>query len=524
MKNHIAFKFLAVLLCALLLLCTVVASMGVFALNESGLYQRSFADAYGAYRDDILQMAADAFAARYAATELGGLSEQMVNGYFGSNWQMSRFAFGKMGYTLMDDEGSVLQTYSQTGHYPNSETVRIQTREGQYPKVVRTLTAEQWNAENAPVETTEVTVPPYVEVVNTVFYDAVPPDGAMVTNISVGYGDSSEGVGSPAGLGTISHNDGGNVEFRGETDGILDVSRRNEITSIRFESETLGLLCEIVNPEGVGLLYTDPDGTLIFQSNGVNPDSTEAVATDSTGPAETEESREGSKSSRMVGSSTAPTQEHELVLRYQDPQSHKEMVALCSLEQYPAYTVEFVLAEDALEGAYVWRILELAANYQRWLLPLIAVGVLLFAIFAVSLCRAAGRKPATREIRAGGLNRVSLDVYFIALCCMEMVLIMLIAEGVPYFIEGSLTVGLAFGAAMGYSAALVLVAFCFAVAAQTKTPGGYWWKNLLVVRIWIWAGNILEWLGRKLDKWVFPLVRRILRALWKFTRTMAILS
>ena len=527
MKNHIVFKFLAVLLCALMLVCAAAASMGVFVLNEAGLYQKSYTEAYNAYREEILQQAADAFAARYAATELGGLSEQLVDTYFGSNWQLERFSFGKMGYTLMDAEGNALLTWSQTGHYPNSETIRIQTREGQYPKVERTLTTEQWNEENASTETTEATVEPYVEVVNTVFYDAVPPEGAVVTHISVGYEDSSEGVGSPEGLGIISHNDAGNVEFRGESEDILDVSRRSEITSIRFENETMGLLCEIVNPEGVGLLYTDAEGTLIFQSNGVNPDFAEDAVPEQiegTPKAVAEESDETTLSSRMVAEPNHEKEDYDLTLRYYDPQSRQEMVALCTLVHYPAYTVEFVLGENALADAHVWRILELTAKYQAYLLPVIVASALLFAIFAVYLCCAAGRKPGSKEVRAGGLNRVPLDVYFIALCCVEVMLALLIAEGVPYFMEGSLTVGLSFGAAMGYSAALVLVAFCFAVAAQAKTPGRYGWNNLLTVRCWFWTGGILEWLGRKLDKWVFPLARRILRALWKFTRTMAVLG
>ena len=367
-----------------------------------------------------------------------------------------------------------------------------------------------------------------MEVVNTVFYDAVPPEGAVVTNISVGYDDSSEGVGSPEGLGTISHNDAGNVVFRGQTDGILDVSRRSEITSIRFENETMGLLCEIVNPEGVGLLYTDAEGTLFFQSNGVNPDFAENTVPEQTEEtqkvAATEESNEATLSSRMAAEPNREKEDYDLTLRYYDHQSRQEMVALCTLEQYPEYTVEFVLGENALADAHVWRILELVANYQEYLLPLIVTSAFLFAIFAVYLCCAAGRKPGSKEVRAGGLNRVPLDVYFTALCCVEVMLAFLIVEGVPYFMEGSITVGLSFGAAMGYSAALVLVAFCYAVAAQVKTPGGYGWKNLLVVRVWIWGVHVLAWLGRKLDMWVLPLVRRILRALWKFTRTMVVLG
>ena len=41
MKNHIAFKFLAVLLCAASLLGAVGSALAVFALTEGDLYEKT---------------------------------------------------------------------------------------------------------------------------------------------------------------------------------------------------------------------------------------------------------------------------------------------------------------------------------------------------------------------------------------------------------------------------------------------------------------------------------------------------
>ena len=668
MKYSAALKFLAIALCAAMLVGVLASGFAIFCLNEAGLYRQSYTDAYDAYRGSILQNAADNIASRYAAQELGGLNDEMIDDYFGGNWHISQFAFGKMAYLLQDEAGNALQNYTMTGDHPQLQVIKVITAPMEYPKVERTMTMEQWNALNA---NAAPKAEPYIAMGENSFYDAVPPEGATVTHITVSYGDSSEGVGSPGGLGTIFHNATGHVEFQADMDGVLDVSRRSELTAIRFENEELGLLCEITGPRGVGILYTPEGGYPIFCSNEPNPDyvpeetvttaptvETSAPVTSETEPvpmtvganiydipsetgnvvgqitaedgeltfrafqvegrtwllcekgwvltekalanaateekaargavqqktaenqiafaedtpvyampnldsdplgmltagmvatptrtvsvngetwvlieagwlylpdaAEEEIPQESSESTQAefteyteAAESTEATEtteanetteatettepevpvpavaemapeengealpEFELALRYYDRETKQEMMALCIMEEAPAYTVDFTLAPGALDGDYAWSLLRFANNLRQYLIPVIIGGSLVLAVLAVYLCCAAGHGRGVDGVRPGGLNRLPLDGYFVLLCCAGVGAGFLLMEGVPYLMEGSLEVAIFFGGAICYGACVLFVAFCFACAAQFKTPGGYWWCRFTTTR------------------------------------------
>ena len=704
MKYSVFCKFLALILCALMLFTAFVSGVAIFCMNEAGLYQQSYGDAYDEYRGSILQNAADTIAARYAAQELGELNEQMLDEFFGS--YRGPFSFGKMGYVLRDADGNALQTHTLAEKYAVLEGNRVMTAPVQYPKVIQTLPLQEWNALN---DDTDPSAEPYIAVGEAIFYDAVPPEGAMVTHISVTYGDSSEGVGSPEGLGRIFHNANGHVEFRADMDGILDVSRRSELTAIRFENEELGLLCEISGPNGVGILYSTEGGFPIFCSNEPNPDfvpeptaavppetkpeQTESYAgisiydipseegnvvgtltaedaalsfrpfqvegrtwllcekgwiptaedaaeaasekkpavnriviaedtpvysvpnaesaplgilsagmvvtpiqtvlvngqkwlliaegwlyfpeeeaalpeapssapiletesgmeqtlPEASGPMATEssianavpeESQEAepvpvstepiAPKSRTVEQPTTSIPEYELLLHYYDRDHQQEMVALCVLAEAPAYMVDFTLARGALRDDYAWYLLGIADNFRRYLLPALLGSLLLFALLLVYLCCAAGRRPGSREIMAGGLNRIPLDGWFILLCIGLTGAVLLGSEGGANLMNGSLAVGAAFIAALAYAASLMTVCFFFACAAQVKTPGGFWWRNSLCgwcihggVMCWQWMQKALIWLIRMVKQYLLPITWRLLRAGWKFTCTISIIA
>lgn len=709
MRYSVICKFLAILLCAAMLFAAAVSGFAIFALNEAGLYKQSYADAYNEYRGAILQNTADNIAARYAAQELGGLNEQMLDDYFGGDWHLNQFAFGKMGYDLSDEEGNTLQTYLMTGNHPEQHALKVFTAPVEYPRVEMTLTLEEWNVLNGEASPK---ADPYISVGETTFYDAVPPEGATVTHITVSYGDTSEGVGSPDGLGTIFHNANGYVEFRADMGGILDMSRRSELTAIRFENDDIGLLCEISGPNGVGLLYTPEGGYPIFCSNAPNPDyvlevmsttdptmdptmadtglqlpagelpldavnfaganiydipseegnvvgtlavedaalsfrpflvegrtwllcekgwvlaggpvasaaaeekstenqvvftedapvysipnpdsapvdiltagmvvtpirkvsvngeewmliaegwirfpvrgTEEAAAPESSTPAQTvetepvmeetipqespvietepavEETIPAQPRARAVEETAVPLPEYDLRLRYYDADTRQEMVALCVMAEAPAYTVDFTLAQGALSGDYAWDMLGLASNFREYLLPCLLGSLILFALFLLYLCCAAGHRPGSLEIMAGGLNRIPLDGWFVLLCIALAVAAVMGVEGAEYLMRGSVSVGITFAAAMAYGASLIIVCFFFACAAQFKTPNGFWWRNSLcgwcfrgAAVGWQWLRKGIVWLARILTGYVFPLARRLLRAGWKFIFAMSVIA
>ena len=71
--------------------------------------------------------------------------------------------------------------------------------------------------------------------------------------------------------------------------------------------------------------------------------------------------------------------------------------------------------------------------------------------------------------------------------------------------------------AVALVAVVMIVAFLFACAAQFKTPGGYWWRNLLVVRCFLLAGRILMGMVRFVDRKLAPLFEKLCKTLWHIT-------
>ena len=82
MKNHIVFKWIAVLLCAASLLGIIGSGMGIFALTETGLYNKTVDQ----YIDERIQgegsYLARNIATRYASMALGGIPEELAWRYY----------------------------------------------------------------------------------------------------------------------------------------------------------------------------------------------------------------------------------------------------------------------------------------------------------------------------------------------------------------------------------------------------------------------------------------------------------
>ena len=128
-----------------------------------------------------------------------------------------------------------------------------------------------------------------------------------------------------------------------------------------------------------------------------------------------------------------------------------------------------------------WQFMELLYTHRFDLIWLLAGSVLLFAILAVYLCCAAGKKPGTQEIKPAGFNALPLDLYAVGATGIIVAMIALIGEVVTYRSSFDITdVGtITIIAAMGYATCLVFVAFCFACAAQFKMPDGFFLRRSL---------------------------------------------
>lgn len=172
--------------------------------------------------------------------------------------------------------------------------------------------------------------------------------------------------------------------------------------------------------------------------------------------------------------------------------SGREHFAVDSDGREYSYTTEKInrinvsvrLAPFATEDEPEWELLT-QVEARKAELPWILGGCLfVFAIFAVYLCCAAGHKPGREEIRAGGLNRLPLELYFGAVIGSLVFAVWILDDGgvarllirLPWKpMLYCLTAG-------GFLVCLVFVGFCFAFVAQLKTPGAFWWWNSLCGR------------------------------------------
>ena len=110
MRYSLPVKFLAIFLCALSLLAALVGGLGVVQLVDKGLYEKSL-DALQAERTrSILSSVARETAGRYAASALSNCSQDFIDRYFGSEYQLRLPDDTLWFYTLKDQQGEVLHS------------------------------------------------------------------------------------------------------------------------------------------------------------------------------------------------------------------------------------------------------------------------------------------------------------------------------------------------------------------------------------------------------------------------------
>ena len=148
----------------------------------------------------------------------------------------------------------------------------------------------------------------------------------------------------------------------------------------------------------------------------------------------------------------------------------------------PELTVEVYVSPDAARNMALYDVLTTLRYYRNVLLPVIGGCLLLFVLSALYLFSAAARSPKTEEIRAGGMNRMPLDLYLILGLTLGGAIAALAVASTPVLLNSDLTLGCSLAAAAAFLCCLIFVGFCFALIAQIKTGGGFWWRHTLTVR------------------------------------------
>ena len=403
-----------------------------------------------------------------------------------------------------------------------------------------------------------------------VLMDDVPTEGAYIYQVTftteselAGEGGLTLSGSSP--VGVLKRNDAGVLYFQLDNAFYRDNMPQDAIvTAVEFRDKDDSIVYRASNPAGVGEFEWDANGTaVVFR---VTPSLTQKVmpetlpeTTTETVPETTDETTVTVTVPETTAETVPDTTEETLpietlsvnptkpavtgtadpdvifadgeshTMEYWDDDAQKSMVVEYRYAQLPDYTVELTLAPGAyrFDGGY-------ALLTQLWscrdsLLFIMGACLLLFAVLAVYLCCAAGRKPGSEEVHAAGFNCIPLDIYLAGGGLIIFGLFMAIvqfAEAVDLFSQSIQTV--CAGVLMaGYVMGLIFVGFCFACAAQFKTPGGYWWRNSvcwrcldLLVKCVKGCFSGCGWLLRKLPKaaavfWDFLLMLLTpLRWLW----------
>ncbi len=200
---------------------------------------------------------------------------------------------------------------------------------------------------------------------------------------------------------------------------------------------------------------------------------------------------------------------------YMDSQTGEHTTAKYVYLPLPELTVEVYLNRNTLDYAEFYNILEMVRQYRSALLPMIGICLLLFTLSAVYLCSVAGRNSKTPEVRAGGLNRIPLDLYFMGGICLVLALAALAFAGVPWLLRSDFLLGCSLAVVSAFVCCLIFVGFCFALAAQVKTGSGYWWRNSLSVRFVFLCMRFMQWLECWLRETGFPQSAQFLKKLWQ---------
>ena len=210
------------------------------------------------------------------------------------------------------------------------------------------------------------------------------------------------------------------------------------------------------------------------------------------------------------------------------------------MRYFPECQVTLYLTEgvDQENDHWIWDLAEFGYTHRYNVIWVLGASLLLFAVFFVYLCCAAGRKPKCEEVQPGGLNRLPLDLYVVLAVVAVWGMVIIGYDLIRYsfdWYEPQWLLILAVGA-MAFLACLLAVAFLFACAAQLKMRHFYWAKHSLVgmllvgmVKVCIcglrklrtggkWFFDKLPPAGKKLlelVKKIFLVLKDILMALWE---------
>ena len=145
----------------------------------------------------------------------------------------------------------------------------------------------------------------------------------------------------------------------------------------------------------------------------------------------------------------------------------------------PEYTVKVYMQPEVLENSPI-HVLTALYPLRYSAIALLGFGLLFFSAGMGFLCWAAGRTK-DGEIRPGGLNRLPIDFYAGSVIVCEVLLVQLFFVLWDWMEYSGPNIGnLSLICIDVLMAIVLLVAFIFALAAQVKIKGAYWWHHSVI--------------------------------------------
>ena len=136
MKYHIAFKFLAVLLCACCLLVSLGAAAGIVTLAEAGLYDNTVQQLQKDTQESRLRFIAEDIAYEYAMENLSNLPEEALSRYLHIHNYVDWIGDAEVFYHLQDLEGNLLAEHVDPEAVLGVESYPIDIYAVVYPTVL----------------------------------------------------------------------------------------------------------------------------------------------------------------------------------------------------------------------------------------------------------------------------------------------------------------------------------------------------------------------------------------------------
>ena len=253
MKYNIVFKFLAIALCALMLLGAAGSAAAIIGMTESGLYDISVEELRDRYIRSDGESMAGRIAVDYAEANLGGVPEAIAEptvydlGVSGrSGWLYGVFNPALAGYVLKDAEGNVLES-GGAENLTDAEFYSFPVS-GSY-KYVLSITEKSEATPQADAST----------------YNAIPEGGATVFSVSIDAEDSSESVDSVEPIGYITDIGYGIIRFEANEQGAIDLPD-SPTTCVTFRDGNGDILYQTYND--VSLAKLETGGFLLRDTTG----------------------------------------------------------------------------------------------------------------------------------------------------------------------------------------------------------------------------------------------------------------